>query len=319
VAVKAPWLMALALCLVGPAWAQAPEEPAVTAAPTLPEDPAVDEAKTSYNAGRYNHASRQFLVLAQRWPESPAIYRALARARNQAQDPEGAIVAYRFYLQLAARAPDAEKISAEMELLVKRVEHAPPAGAPPRAAKILSAAPVRAKSGKFSGPDGAFAAIADALQAGYIGPALSEVRKAVDEELVRRSRDALDRWWRPNATTRRATLVDMAAAWAARGAAEPAPAEARTLGPGLDGLAKLSAGDFVGAVERLAPVTGDPRLRAAQAMALSRANRHEEALAVLDALRKVHDDPRVGMLHALVLKRAGQEGANAALREALDL
>ena len=75
---------------------------------SLPKHPDVELAKAAYKTRHYKKAARAFLELAQRWPEEPALYRALARTRVYSEDHRGAVLAYRFYLQLLPGAGDKE-------------------------------------------------------------------------------------------------------------------------------------------------------------------------------------------------------------------
>lgn len=282
----------------------------------LPDDPEVDKGRAAYNARRYNEAARVFLRLAQRHPSMPALYRALARSRSWGGDIDGAVVAYRLYLELAPKAADRDKVKAELDLALRKTS-TPPQGVP--GDKHLVMAQARAEAGSFGGRDGAFAAIDAALEAGFLGPKLSEVRQRLADTLADQSRDALDRWWRPDATVRKGQLDALASGWQAQGSQRaPTPAE-QGLAEGLRGLATLAAGDASAAVEILGPhAPGDHRLRFAQALALTQLGRDDEAEALLSSLVRRHDDARIKVLHGLVLNRLGRgDEAAVALKGAL--
>jgi tetratricopeptide (TPR) repeat protein len=269
----------------------------------LPDDPEVQKGRDAYNAGRYNEAARRFLVLTQRYPSMPALYRALARSRSWAGDMGGAIVAYRLYLVLAPKAGDRAKIAAELDQAERKTPN-PPEGVPGTAQ--LDMALARAKAGSFGGRDGAFGAVQAALEAGFLGPRLLEVRSTLATALAGQSRDALDRWWRPDATARKSRLDALWAGWQAQaGQRANTPAD-QQLADGLRGLAALSAGDADSAVEILSAASGDHRLRFALALALTKLQRDDEAAELLSGLARRNDDARIKVLHGLVLNRLGR-------------
>ena len=74
------------------------------------------------------------------------------------------------------------------------------------------------------------------------------------------------------------------------------------------------------AIAALSPVaTRMAPLRYAQALALARADRDEEAIQILEALREAVDDPRVEILRGLVMAKQGKADAAAdVLRAALE-
>ncbi len=287
--------------------------------PAMPEHPDVEVAKSAYNGKRYNEASRRFLDLVQRWPDNAALYRALARSRSWAGDTAGSIVAYEFYLDLAPKASDREKVEAELELALKKVGERPPPGPPAEAAAMLEAAPTRANQGRFLGGEGAFGAIDAALEAGYLGPRLAIVRERVAQSLARQSDQAIDRWWQADAEVDGKTLTELDGAWAELGRRREVSADDRSHTSAIRGLMLLHEGQPGAAVAALAPVAPElAPLRFAQALALTRANRDDEALQVLDGLRGGLDDPRVDALYGLVLAKAGKKkDAVEALKAAL--
>lgn len=327
---RAAWLAA-GLLWASPAAAQgdadaapdgdAPPSAAPTEAPspTLPEHPDLDKAKAAYNEARYNEAARRFQALAQALPEAAALYRALARARLYADDVEGAVRAYRLYLQIAPKkAGDREKVAAELALAERRLEKPLPADAPAPGADALAAAVPRAKAGRFAGPDGAFGALEAALEAGYLGPELSRTRAEVGAQLTRRSDALLDQWWAPDQVAAPDDLAAALAGWAGRAEALGKAGDADRAAA-MRGLHQLATGDARAAVDTLGKVApGDPRLRVAQAVALAAAGRRDEAIDLLDALRQTSADAeRVTLLWALLRKQAGAEDATDALLEAV--
>ncbi len=293
--------------------------PAEAPSPTLPEHPDLDAAKAAYNEARYNEASRRFLALAQDLPEAPALYRALARARIYADDVEGAVRAYRLYLQIAPKkAGDREKVAAELALAERRLETPLPADAPGPGADALAAAVPRATAGRFAGPDGAFGALEAATEAGFLGPELARARAEVAEQLTQRSKALLDQWWAPDQVASADDLAAAQAGWSNRESALGKPGDT-DLGGAMMGLHQLAKGDASAAAETLGKVApGDPRLRVAQAIALAGAGRRDEAIDLLDALRQTSADAeRVTLLWAVLRKQAGAEDATEALLEAV--
>ncbi len=323
---RAAWLAA-GLLWAAPAGAQgdadaAPQAaPAEAPSPTLPEHPDLEKAKAAYNAARYNEAARRFQSLAQALPEAAALYRALARARLYADDVEGAVRAYRLYLQIAPKkAGDREKVAAELALAERRLARPLAADAPSPGADALAAAVPRATAGRFAGPEGAFGALEAALEAGYLGPELSRTRAAISAQLVERSDALLDQWWAPEQVAAVADLAATQAGWAARAAALGGAGDADRAAA-VKGLHQLATGDAAAAAETLSAVApGDGRLRVAQAVALAAAGRRDEAIELLDALRQTSADAeRVTLLWALLRKQAGAADATDALLEAARL
>ncbi|MCA9547148.1 MAG: hypothetical protein KC613_22255, partial [Myxococcales bacterium] len=206
----------------------------------LPDDPAVAQGKAAYNEGRYNEAARVFLQLAQRHPHLPALYRALARSRTWAGEPEGAVLAYQAYLKLAGEPADKAKVEAELELARRKAAKIPAA---PPGGDALDAAVAYAGAGTFSGPNSAYGQLDAALEAGYFGPRLGEVRTQIADTLASQSRDAVARWYQPEAQVDAATLLRLQAGWAAQAPRRaPTPAES-ALAAAMKGLAHLAAGE----------------------------------------------------------------------------
>ena len=295
------------------AWAQSADPKA------LPDDPAVAVARKAYNDRAYNKAARAFLALSQTYPTSTGLYRALGRARFWAKDAAGAAHAYSLYLKLAPQAPDAEKIEAELELAKKQAGQAR-IGVSKVALRALNTAEVRIKAGKFSGTDGALGAIETALNQGFIGPELTKIRARLVTILSEQSEAALARWWAPEQQVTAKTLRDLVAAWAQVSASKVLGDQAPSATPraGLTGLSLLVEGKPIEAIDALAAVApGDSRLRYAQALAMVRASRLDDALRVLDALVLQTDDPRITIVQGLVAARLGRGDAVEILKDGL--
>lgn len=288
--------------------------------PTLPEHPDVEVAKAAYNGKRYNEAARRFLSLVQRWPKNAALYRALGRSRNFADDPQGAASAYGFYLDLAKDAGDRDKIQAELELVTRKAGGDVQLGPPAEASTILEGALSRAATGRFSGEDGAFGSIDAAIEAAYIGPRIADVRRDVAFQLNRLSNLAIERWWLPDAQVSDNELSALDAGWADQTSRRDLTAAERSTAAAIRGLSLLRAKQPAAALAALAPVATEMApLRFAQALALIHANRDGEALKVLDAMRGAVDDRRVDLLRGLLLGRMGQgDKAARALKEMME-
>ncbi len=315
--------LALLVMLAAPVAAQDAPEVAAAAAvekpsPKLGDSPEVQKAKEAYNGKRYNEAARRFLKLAQADPMDAALYRALARARSWSDDPGGAVVAYRFYLDLADDAGDRAKVEAEMQLAERKVSGPVPAGPPAEAVDALEGAPIRARAGRFAGDDGAYGAIDAAISRGYLGPRLHAVRQEVAAKLLRHSQDAVRHWWLPAHRVKPSRLEALTAGWQVLSEQRSLTEEEAAPATSIAGLTLLRAKAYPQALEALNPVApSDPRLRYAQAIALAGAGRAEEAIAILGAMGS--DDPRVPLLRGLLLAREGK-GSEAAplLRGALE-
>ena len=202
--------IALAACFVaGLAWpalaaaqpddGDAPEPAAAAPAPIpdLPDDPQVAEAREAYNAGRYKDAAAAFAAIARRHPRDAAVYRAWARAASWAAEPAVAVRAYRHYLALAPGAGDADKVEAELALVLRKLDKPPAEGPPAAVAAGLATVRERVAADRFAGPEGALAALAKLEAGDYVGPELADARALVDGGLTERSATALDDWWAP--------------------------------------------------------------------------------------------------------------------------
>lgn len=301
---------ALLCLLAAPAWAQGEDSPQ---AATRPE---VEAARTAYNEGRYQAAARGYQAAVQAYPDEVTLYRDLARARTYADDAAGAAVAYRLYIEMAPGADDLDKVKAEAELATRKAG----ANADPlaKARRTLEAAGDRAKAGQIAGPDGAFQALDAALEAGFIGPEITDTRRAIAEALGGRTDDALGRWWRPDARAEAKDLQILVSGWQAlkdRRALTPVEGGRASAAAGILALAQ---GKDQAALEALTPVApSDPRMRYAQALVLARLGRLEEAAAVAETLSRQIDAPRIWWLLGQTTKDADLK--RQALRRALGI
>lgn len=291
----------------------APEPPsaqppaAAPAAPELPDDPQVAEAREAYNAQRYADATAAFTAIARRHPRSAAVYRALARAATWADQPAAAVRAYRHYLALAPRAADADKIEAELALVMRKLDKPPAEGPPAEVTAGLTAVRERVKSGRYAGSEGALAALAALEKGNYVGPELADARAAVDEGLARGTTEAFEAWWSPAKRADPARVKGLADGWAARAEAGALPFAAQRAATTAQGLDHLLAGRHQQAIDTFAPIApGEPRLRYAQAIALARAERFTEAEQLLAAMPPEITDRRVVTLLGLVRRAQGR-------------
>lgn len=308
-----PLSAALVALLALPAHAQdddAPEPPtAAPAAPAaeLPDDPQVAEAREAYNAQRYADAAAAFTAVARRHPRSAAVYRALARAATWADQPAAAVRAYRHYLALAPRAADADKIEAELALVLRKLDKPPPEGPPSEVTAAVTAVRERVKAGTYAGPEGAIAALTSLEAGAYVGPELADAREAVDGGLARGTTEAFEAWWSPAKKADPARVKGLAAGWTARAEAGALPFAAQRAATTARGLDHLLAGRHQEAIDTFAPIApGDPRLRYAQAVALARAERFTEAEQLLAAMPPEVTDRRVVTLLGLVRRAQGR-------------
>ncbi len=288
--------------------------------PELPDDPLSTKAKEAYGAGQYNEASRKLFVLAQKYPENPAVYRSMARANSWAGDVGKAIVAYRYYIELAPDASDLEKVKAELALCLRRLGAKAPSKELPAAIQAaFSEVDVRSKAGKFTGKLGAFGALADIRKAGHISPGVAQARRSIRSALVEHSESALDRWWVTGSQAEVNTLTELAAGWEKAADIKALNGKDKQWAAAVDGLAHLASNEPARAAELLGPVApGDKKLRYAQVVALVRIGRHKEAKVILDALVRGHADARVHLLHGFVLRKMKDEAAVESFMMALD-
>lgn len=298
-------LRALTLCAAA-LWAMP------TRAAAVPED-TLTAARDAYNDGRYDEASRLFLLSVQAAPTDAALYRDLARARSWTSDTVGAVVAFRLYLSMAPSAEDRAKVEAELRLVQRKAAEDPPPGPPVVAAATLKAARARVAAGDT--PE-AIAMLEHALAQGYIGADLAPARAELVAGLSRDAAQAIEAWGRADQTCDPARLSALTAA--ARLALDKpttgldTPAVRQTAAV-TQGLVAVREGRDAAAVNLLAEHAGsNPHARFALAVALYRLGRADEAaqsLSVLDAA-----DPRVAALRALAERAAGRPMAAHAAR-----
>lgn len=273
-------------------------------------------AREAYNAGRYAEAATGFLAAVQAAPREADLYRALARARVWNKDHAGAVVAYRFYLQLATQLaePEREKITAELDNALKQLASPPPDGPPTAAAKLMAEARKRAE---VDDVPGALDKAAEALAKGYFAPDLADTQAALVAPLATVWAAQLEAFAAVEKTVDAAALERVRAGYARLAGLRPLNGAEAAAAGGSAGLLALQAGKDAEAVEALVPhAPSDPRLRTALAIALLRLGRAEEAASSLASLNS--DDRQVLFLLGLCRSAAGQDPTEA-LRRALDL
>ena len=285
----------------------------------LPEGALTEKAKSAYNDGRYNEAARLFRELAIRWPLNAKVYQTLARSYSWASEPAKAIIAYRHAQQLGLPKGEQEKIKAELDLLIRRVKKVPPKETSPKVIKAYEALAVRAKSGRFNGREGAIGGLSDLLETTEVSPRVGRLRATILTELRRHSNDGITRWWRPEAVSKKETLLEISAAWDALGATIVLGAADKILAQKVSGLNHLAHGEFVEAIKIMGAVaTDDVRIRFALSIALIRAGRFVEAQDLLQALARGDADPRVHLLRGFVAQELKKTDAVDAFMMALE-
>ncbi|MGC6416198.1 MAG: tetratricopeptide repeat protein [Bradymonadia bacterium] len=287
--------------------------------PAYPTHPLTEQAKELYNTGKYNHAVRAFRKLAQLFPKNAAVYRALARALSWANEPAKALKAYWFYQELAPSAPDAEKVKAEISLLLKRVKKAPSKARPKKISKTFEVISVRAKSGRFTGNEGAIGALNQLLESGYIDPKIGDARQLIRQNLMEHSKRALDNWWIVTVRAETKTLTELASAWELLDK-DTFTGEEKTYAATMDGLAHLALNEPKKAAQLVAPVAaGRQRIRFIQAVALTRSKQYRAAYRLLGALSQGTSDARVQLLHGLVGQKLGKSDSVESILNALNI
>ena len=273
-------------------------------------------AREAYNAGNYVEAAKGFLAAVQASPREAELYRALARARVWNKDHAGAVIAYRFYLQLASETPATEraKIEAELDNALKQLATPPPEGPPAAGARVMAEARKRAGAGDVAG---GLEKAAEALAKGYFAPDLSETQAELVAPLSALWAAQLAAFAAVEQRLDAPAVERVRQGFSGLARLRPLnPAEAAAAG-GAAGLLALQAGRDAEAVDSLVPhAASDARLRVALAVALLRLGRADEAASGLASLNS--DDRQVLFLLGLCRAAAGQD-PTAALRRALDL
>ena len=285
----------------------------------LPAHTLTKKAKKYYNAGHYQNAARTFRALARLYPENPAVYRAMARAYSWASEPKRSIIAYWHYLTLAPMASDKEKISAELELLLRRVKKQPPRKPTKRIQQAFNAVEVRAKAGRFTGKEGALGALNSIFEADYVGPKIGQARRDIRTHLVSHSNQAIERWWLVASQVTSKTLAELTSAWEILNEGKGLNDAERRIMKTLDGLTHLTLNEPKRAAQILAPIApGHPRLRYAQAVALMRSKQYSVAKPLLESLAQGAADRRVHVLLGFARRLTKDDTANEAFKNALD-
>jgi tetratricopeptide (TPR) repeat protein len=105
-----------------------------------------DTGRVYYSTGDYTHALEEFSAARKVLP-LPALDFNIGRCLDRMEKPEGAIEAYRRYLQAMPEAPDAAEVRSRVEQLEKRVAPPPlPAAALPPAPPPTTTAPAPTRS-----------------------------------------------------------------------------------------------------------------------------------------------------------------------------
>ena len=178
---------------------------------------------------------------------------------------------------------------------------------------------VRAKSGRFNGREGAIGGLSDLLETTEVSPRVGRLRATILTELRRHSNDGITRWWRPQAVTKKETLLEISAAWDALGDTITLTAADKILAQKVSGLNHLAHGEFVEAIKIMGAVaTDDVRIRFALSIALIRAGRFVEAQDLLQALARGDADPRVHLLRGFVAQELKKTDAVDAFMMALE-
>ena len=299
-----------------PAAAATPVAAPVAAPEGAPAAGPAIAAREAYNAGNYVEAAKGFLAAVQASPREAELYRALARARVWNKDHAGAVIAYRFYLQLASETPATEraKIEAELDNALKQLATPPPEGPPAAGARVMAEARKRAGAGDVAG---GLEKAAEALAKGYFAPDLSETQAELVAPLSALWAAQLAAFAAVEQRLDAPAVERVRQGFSGLARLRPLnPAEAAAAG-GAAGLLALQAGRDAEAVDSLVPhAASDARLRVALAVALLRLGRADEAASGLASLNS--DDRQVLFLLGLCRAAAGQD-PTAALRRALDL
>ncbi|MEE2757167.1 MAG: tetratricopeptide repeat protein [Myxococcota bacterium] len=293
-------------------------EKSKTQSDDYPKHPLTTKAKDAYNSGKYNEAVRSFRRLAILFPENPTVYRGLARALSWANEPAYALQAYWHYQDLAPSASDQEKVKAEIELLLRRVKKPPSRHPSSKIKAAFQAIEVRAKSGRFTGRDGALGALEQIISSQYFGPKIGHARRQIRKQLMVHSDRASTNWWQVTTRAQPKTLVELTSAWELLDIETLTDVE-RTTFLTLDAMTHLSHGEAREAAKIIAPVAaGRPRVRYLQAVALVRSKQYQKAYALLSGLARGSVDSRIHILLGFAAQKLGKKAASESFLNALN-
>ena len=96
----------------------------VNAQSELPKGKITESARSAYNQGDFNKAVSLFLELSYQHGQHPAVLRALAASANNAKKDAVAVLAYEAYLRTNLSREQAQKASAELKNVKKRMSKA---------------------------------------------------------------------------------------------------------------------------------------------------------------------------------------------------
>ena len=96
----------------------------VNAQSELPKGSLTESARDAYNQGDFTKAVSLFLELSYQHGDHPAVLRALAASANNAKQDAVAVLAYEAYLGTSLSSDQAQKASAELKNVKKRMSKA---------------------------------------------------------------------------------------------------------------------------------------------------------------------------------------------------
>ena len=183
---------------------------ALYAAEELPKDTLTDEARSAYNAGKYDKAVALFKKLTFKYSTSPAIYRALAASANNAKQYGIAVRAYTIYLQLATPGTDADKARAELKNVRQQLKLSKSGAQKQKRLQGLESKFEQAlKTKSLDGKSGALNLLTQMLKLDFFGPKYAEYQNTLLDQLDLRLDEVLNKFWSVNKTMDAESILEV--------------------------------------------------------------------------------------------------------------
>ncbi|MGB0647344.1 MAG: tetratricopeptide repeat protein [Bradymonadia bacterium] len=265
------------------------------AAEELPKDSLTDEARTAYNAGKYDKAVSLFKQLTFKHSRSPAIYRALAASANNAKQYAVAVRAYTIYLQLAGPGSDADKARAELKNVQQQLKSSKASSKKQKQLKDLEQRFEQSlKTKTLDGKKGALTLLKALMELDFFGPKYAEYQSTLLDQLDSRLDDVLSAFWSVKKTVDAESILNLQGLVQAGNAVHLNPSRLNRIARMTKALASWSNGETNKALQQLNKVQHrDYRLRYLQAHLLFKAKRYKESERLFRSLYEQFRHPRM--------------------------
>ena len=167
---------------------------AANAQSELPKGKITESARSAYNQGDFNKAVSLFLELSYQHGEHPAVLRALAASANNAKKDAVAVLAYEAYLSTNLSREQAQKASAELKNVKKRMSKASRDTLKKRR-KLSVKLRDHYRRGQVRGTDGLMEALVKFFNASGFDPKVKKYLQACSESIEEMVDENIQRFW----------------------------------------------------------------------------------------------------------------------------